>query len=59
MKGGRKYGLRINSENLCENHQRANVRFTAQNGLVDQTKPLIVNQCGKKKNPKNSGKKKH
>ncbi len=48
MKGGKKYGLLINSENLCKKPQRANARFTAQNGLVDQTKPLIANQCGKK-----------
>jgi hypothetical protein len=62
MKGGKKYGLLINSENLCKRQQRANVLFTAQNGLVDQTKPLIANQCGKKsgskkKHPKSGGKK--
>jgi hypothetical protein len=48
MKGGPKYGLFINSENLCHKPQRAIARFTAQNGLVDQTKPVIANQCGKK-----------
>jgi hypothetical protein len=48
MKGGKRYGLLINSENLCKKPQRANALFTAQNGLVDQTKPLIANQCGKK-----------
>jgi hypothetical protein len=64
MKGGKKYGLLINSENLCKKQQRANVLFTAQNGLVDQTKPLIADQCGKKsgskkKHPKSVGKNKH
>jgi hypothetical protein len=48
MKGGKKYSLLENSENLCAKPQRAIARFTAQNGLVDQTKPLIANQCGKK-----------
>jgi hypothetical protein len=48
LKGGKKYGLLINSENLCREPQHAIARFTAQNGLVDQTKPLVQNQCGKK-----------
>ena len=52
MKGGKRYGLLINSENLCKKPQRANALFTAQNGLVDQTKPLIANQCGKKSGSK-------
>jgi hypothetical protein len=55
MKGGGKYGLLINSENLCKKPQRAIVRFTAQNGLVKQWKPKIANQCGKK----SKGKKAH
>jgi hypothetical protein len=55
MKGGKKYGLLINSEDLCKRQQRANVRFTAQNGLVDQTKPLIANQCGKKYKSRKKG----
>jgi hypothetical protein len=49
MKGGKKYGLLENSENLCKKPQRAIANFTAQNGLVDQTKPLVANSCGKKK----------
>jgi hypothetical protein len=64
MKGGPNYGLLINSESLCKEPQRGNARFTAQNGLVDQTKPLVANQCGKKngstkKHHKSGGKKKH
>jgi hypothetical protein len=47
LKGGKNYGLLINSENLCKKPQRAIARFTAQNGLVQQTKPLVENQCGK------------
>jgi hypothetical protein len=52
MKGGPKYSLLENSENLCRRPQRAIASFTAQNGLVDNVKPLIGNQCkkGKKKN---------
>jgi hypothetical protein len=57
MKGGKKYSLLENSENLCKKAQRAIARFTAQNGLVDQSKPLIANQCGKK--GKKGGKPKH
>jgi hypothetical protein len=49
MKGGKKYGLLENSENICQKPQRAIAHFTAQNGLVDQTKPLIANQCAKAK----------
>jgi hypothetical protein len=45
MKGGKKYGLLENSENLCKRPQRAIVRFAAQNGLVAQSKPLVSNQC--------------
>jgi hypothetical protein len=51
MKGGRKYGLLENSENLCKAkkaRRRAIVRFTGQNGKVDQYKPVVTNQCGKK-----------
>jgi hypothetical protein len=49
MKGGKKYSLLENSEPLCRKPQRAIVRFTAQNGRVEQFKPLIANQCGKRK----------
>jgi hypothetical protein len=55
MKGGKKYGLLENSENLCKASKvkrRANVLFTGQNGKVTQFKPVVENECGK-------GKKKH
>ena len=55
MKGGKKYGLLENSENLCRKAQKAGVSFGAQNGKVLQESVLIANSCksGKK------GKKKH
>jgi len=58
MKGGKRYGLLINSENLCRKKQRAVARFTAQNGLVDQYKPVIANQCGKRGKKSHKGGKK-
>jgi len=48
MKGGKKYGLLENSENLCAKTQRANARLIAQNGVVDQSHPQIAIQCKKK-----------
>lgn len=56
LKGGPKYSLLVNSENLCKKPQRAITRFTAQNGKVLQAKPLIANDC--KKKSKGGGKKK-
>jgi hypothetical protein len=50
MKGGKKYGLLENAENLCKApkaKRRAIVRFTGHNGMVDQYKPMVRNQCGK------------
>jgi hypothetical protein len=55
LKGGRKYSLLENSESLCAKPQKAIAHFTAQNGRVRQTKPLIANDC-RKKRKKNSGK---
>ena len=45
MKGGKKYGLINNSENLCHKTQRASARFIAQNGRVAQLHPKIANGC--------------
>lgn len=56
MEGGPKYSLLENSENLCAKPQRAIARLTAQNGMVEQTKPLIANQCGA---PHEKAKKRH
>jgi hypothetical protein len=57
MKGGKKYGLLENSQNICATPQKANATFTAQNGKVLTLKPVIANSCGKK-SKKSSGKKK-
>jgi hypothetical protein len=48
LKGGPKYSLLVNSENLCKSPQKAIARFTAQNGKVLQTKPVVSNDCKKK-----------
>ncbi len=52
LKGGPKYSLLENSEDLCSKPQKALVAFTAQNGMVSKYKPLIANECGKKKHKK-------
>jgi hypothetical protein len=59
MKGGKRYGLLENSENLCAKAQRANARLVAQNGLVDQLHPRIGVQCKKSKRKKSTAKKRH
>jgi hypothetical protein len=59
MKGGKKYGLLQNSENLCKaskQERRANVYLNGQNSKVDQFKPAVANQC-KKAGAKKAGKK--
>ncbi|HET7590847.1 MAG TPA: hypothetical protein VFK14_11785 [Solirubrobacterales bacterium] len=48
MKGGKKYGLLENSENVCHKTQRVSARFAAQNGKVAQLHPKIANGCGGK-----------
>jgi hypothetical protein len=52
MKGGKKYSLLENSENLCEKPQYGQARFTAQSGAVEQLKPTIANSCSSKKRGK-------
>lgn len=56
MKGGKKYGLLENSENICAKPQHANARFVAQNGLAAQLRPEIGNSCKKKDKRARSGK---
>jgi hypothetical protein len=56
MKGGRKYGLLENSENICKTAQQAEARFTGQNGAVDSYKTKIANSCGKKSKGKKKAK---
>lgn len=52
LKGGPKYSLLENSENLCRKPQKAIATFTGQNGAVLNLKPTIANGCGKKKHHK-------
>jgi uncharacterized repeat protein (TIGR01451 family) len=49
MKGGKKYGLLVNSENICKKPQRASVEFRAQNGKSLHLTPKIGNSCKGKK----------
>ena len=55
MKGGPKYGLLQNSEDICKKPQRAAVQFNAYNGKVVNLNPLIGNSCGNKKTKKGKG----
>jgi hypothetical protein len=59
MQGGKK-GLLVNSENICRKEQKAIVDFSAQNGKVSETTPLVRNDCkGKKGRKGGKGKKAH
>jgi hypothetical protein len=52
MKGGKKYGLLENSENVCLKPQHANARFVAHDDAVAQLHPQISYSC---KKPKKQG----
>jgi hypothetical protein len=45
MKGGPKYGLLENSEDLCTRPQKASARFVAHDGGVSRFRPKIVTGC--------------
>jgi hypothetical protein len=45
MRGGKKYGLIENSENLCAKAQKVSALFTAQNGKTLHLTPKIANGC--------------
>jgi hypothetical protein len=47
IKGGKKYSLLENSENLCTKTQHASARFVGQNGMVAQLNPKLTISCGK------------
>jgi hypothetical protein len=57
LKGGKKYGLLINSKNLCTESKKANVAFSGQNGRVENSSITVDNSCKKAK--KQKGKKKN
>jgi uncharacterized repeat protein (TIGR01451 family) len=48
MKGGSRYSLLENSEDLCARPQKAIASFTAQSGKVLDLHPTVANDCGKK-----------
>ena len=56
LKGGPKYSLLENSENICAKKQSAAIKFTAQNGKTVTGRIPIDNGCGSKGG---GGKKKH
>lgn len=48
MKGGKRYGLIENSDNLCSAPQRADARLVSHSGRVSQLHPTIATSCGGK-----------
>jgi hypothetical protein len=46
MQGGKK-GLLVNSRNLCKSVNKATANFTAQNGRVASSRPVLQNSCKK------------
>jgi hypothetical protein len=55
LKGGKRHGVLISSQNLCKTRvsQRALVKMEGQNGKAHNSEPLIANGCPKQK-PKRS-----
>jgi hypothetical protein len=51
MQGGKK-GLLENSKNLCASVNKADVKFTAQNGKTANSTPVLTNSCKKHKGAK-------
>jgi hypothetical protein len=45
LKGGPKYGLLENSENICRKQQKAGVAFKAHSGKTDNSAIKIANDC--------------
>jgi hypothetical protein len=46
---GAKKGLIVNSRNLCEATNRANVQFSGQNGKEAKANPVMRADCGGKR----------
>jgi len=55
MKGGEKYGLLTNSEELCKRPHRASGRFLAHNGKVRALRPLLKVKCPGSKGKRGRG----
>lgn len=45
LKGGKKYGLIVNSDSLCKRTHRAHARFVGQNGRVSVRHPKVRTSC--------------
>ena len=56
LKGGKKYGLLENSEDICKKKQQAGTAFTSQSGKVLEGKTTIQNSCGGGRTHKKGGK---
>jgi hypothetical protein len=56
LKGGKKYGLLTNSENLCKKTQKAEASFSGENGRFENSSVTVANSCGRK-GKKSAGKK--
>ncbi|HYP54940.1 MAG TPA: hypothetical protein VEQ41_01375 [Solirubrobacterales bacterium] len=56
LKGGKK-GILVNSRNLCARPSRAQVRMRAHNGRRLSSRPVVRNDCKKKKRKGGKGKK--
>ena len=46
MRGGRKYGLLENSQDICAGTQKLSARFDAHNGKEETLHPKISKSCG-------------
>ena len=51
MQGGKK-GLLVNNRDLCKSVSRADVRFTGQNGMTLNSRPVLTSKCKKAKKGK-------
>ncbi|HVX31868.1 MAG TPA: hypothetical protein VHA80_01910 [Solirubrobacterales bacterium] len=49
LKGGRRFGLIENSEDLCRRAQKASVAFTAHSGKRLHARPTIAVRCGSRR----------
>jgi hypothetical protein len=47
MKGGKRYGLIENSEDLCSRTRRASSKFTAQSGAILESHPKVTTSCAR------------
>ena len=52
---GGKRGLVVNSTNICAKQRKAKLALTAQNGLLQNSEPVIKTSCKKAKPKKHKG----